>query len=199
MPMPPNDAIVQASGQNLDDPDELFDLVDLDDHVIGQVRRGEAHRNPALIHRSVQVLVFTHTGQLLLQRRSARKDLFPGYYCASASGHVASGEEYAATAERELAEELGISSSLTYIGKALVRSEPETELTALYATISDGPYQFHPTETDGGRLFAVQAVWDGIERGDLPVTPALRVAMDELTKHVGQSDNGLVAFLARLG
>ena len=199
MPMPPNDAFAQAPGQILDDPDELFDLVDLDDHVIGQVRRGEAHGNPALIHRSVQVLVFAHTGQLLLQRRSARKDLFPGYYCASASGHVASGEEYAATAERELAEELGISSPLTYIGKALVRSEPETELTALYATISDGPYQFHPTETDGGQLFAVQAVWDGIECGDLLVTPALRVAMDELTKHVEQSENGLVAFLARLG
>lgn len=199
MPMPPNDAFAQAPGQILDDPDELFDLVDLDDHVIGQVRRGEAHGNPALIHRSAQVLVFAHTGQLLLQRRSARKDLFPGYYCASASGHVASGEEYAATAERELAEELGISSPLTNIGKALVRSEPETELTALYATISDGPYQFHPTETDGGQLFAVQAVWDGIKRGDLPVTPALRVAMDELTKHVEQSENGLVAFLARLG
>jgi len=197
--MPPNDAFAHDPGQILDDPDEMFDLVDLDDHVIGQVRRGEAHGNPALIHRSVQVLVFAHTGQLLLQRRSARKDLFPGYYCASASGHVASGEEYAATAERELAEELGISSPLTYIGKALVRSEPETELTALYATISDGPYQFHPTETDGGQLCAVQAVWDGIECGDLLVTPALRVAMDELTKYVEHGENGLVAFLARLG
>ena len=107
--MPPNDAFAHDPGQILDDPDEMFDLVDLDDHVIGQVRRGEAHRNPALIHRSVQVLVFTHAGQMLLQRRSASKDLFPGYYCASASGHVASGEHYATTAERELIEELGIS------------------------------------------------------------------------------------------
>jgi isopentenyldiphosphate isomerase len=199
MPMPPDDSFAQDSRHILDNPDEIFDLVDLDDHVIGQVRRGEAHRNPALIHRSVQVLVFTHDGRLLLQRRSASKDLFPGYYCASASGHVASGEDYATTAERELAEELGISVPLTYISKALVRSEPETELTALYATMSDGPFRFHPTETDGGTLFAVDEVWDGIIRGDLPVTPALRVAMEELRTHAEQGDGGLAAFLARLG
>jgi isopentenyldiphosphate isomerase len=199
MPMPPDDAVAQDSRQILDDPDEIFDLVDLNDHVIGQVRRGEAHRDPALIHRSVQVLVFAHDGRLLLQRRSASKDLFPGYYCASASGHVASGEDYATTAERELAEELGISVPLTYISKALVRSEPETEITALYATVSDGPYQFHPTETNGGKLFAVDEVWDGIIYGDLLVTPALRVAMEELRAHAEQGDGGLAAFLAKLG
>jgi len=197
--MPPDDAFAPKPGQILDDPDEVFDLVDLDDHVIGQVRRGEAHRNPALIHRSVQVLVFTRDGRLLLQRRSAGKDLFPGYYCASASGHVTSGEDYPATAERELAEELGISTSLTYVSKALVRSEPETELTALYATVSDGPYQFHPTETDGGRLFALNDVWDGIVRGDLLVTPALRVAMEELRTRVERENGDLAAFLAKLG
>src|SRR5690348_4409117 len=146
MSMPPDDVLSPEPGQILDNPGEVFDLVDLDDHVIGQIRRGEAHRNPALIHRSVQVLVFTHEEQLLLQRRSASTDHFPGYYCASASGDVASGENYPTTAERELAEELGISAPLTYISKALVRSEPETELTALYIAVSDGPFQFHPTE-----------------------------------------------------
>lgn len=199
MPMPQDDAYAREPGRSLDDPNEIFDLVDLDDEVIGRVLRGEAHRNPALIHRSVQVLVFTHDGRLLLQRRSASKDLFPGYYCASASGHVASGEDYATTAERELAEELGISAPLTYISKALVRSEPETELTALFATVSDGPYRFHPTETEGGKLFAVDDVWGGVVRGDLLVTPALRVAMEELRTHTHQSDGGLAAFLARVG
>jgi isopentenyl-diphosphate delta-isomerase len=83
-----------------DDPDEVFDLVDERDHVIGRVRRGDAHHNPDLIHRSVQVLVFDRLGRLLLQRRSQTKDLFPGYYCASASGHVTAGDEYARAARR---------------------------------------------------------------------------------------------------
>jgi isopentenyldiphosphate isomerase len=127
------------------------------------------------------------------------KDLFPSYFCASASGHVASGEDYAATAKRELIEELGISATLIYLGKALVRSEPETELTALFATTSDGPYRFHPAETDGGRLFTVAEVWEGIVRGDLLVTPALRVAMDELKKREEDAAGGLAALLGEFG
>lgn len=202
MPIPPNKPTGPQPDDRreiLDDPNELFDLVNLDDRVIGHVRRGEAHRNPALIHRSVQILVFASDGRLLLQRRSTEKDLFPGYYCASASGHVASGEEYATTAERELIEELGISAPLTYIGKTLVQSEPETEITALYATISDGPYLFHPTETNGGRLFAVEEVWEGVASGELLVTPALRVALIELAKRVEQATGDISTFLARLG
>src|SRR6185312_17340618 len=108
MPIPQDESSAphaDAERQILDDPDELFDLVDEGDRVVGQVRRGEAHRNPAFIHRSVQILVLASDGRLLLQRRSAKKDLFPGYYCASASGHVASGDDYLTTAERELAEE----------------------------------------------------------------------------------------------
>jgi isopentenyldiphosphate isomerase len=202
MPVPPDDAVTPQHAnecQSLDNPDEVFDLVDLDDRVIGQVRRGDAHRNPALIHRSVQILVFASDGRLLLQRRSVTKDLFPSYYCASASGHVASGENYEDTAQRELVEELGITAPLTYIGKALIQSEPETEITALYATISDGPYQFHPTETEGGSLFALREVWDGVAVGNLPITPALRVALDELMRLTGQSEAGIVGFLSNLG
>jgi isopentenyl-diphosphate delta-isomerase type 1 len=185
--------------QVLDDPNEVFDLVDANDQVIGHVRRGAAHRDSTLIHRSVQILIFTSSGQLLLQRRSAFKDLFPGYYCASASGHVASGEDYDSTAKRELAEELGIIAPLTSLGKALIRAEQETEFTALYVARSDGPYQFHPTETDGGEFFTMGEVYDRMQTGTLPMTPALRVALMELQRISGSACSQLPAWLETLG
>jgi isopentenyldiphosphate isomerase len=163
-----------------DDPDELFDRVDAADHVIGQVRRGEAHRDPALIHRSVQILVFARDGRVLLQRRSAAKDLFPGCYCASASGHVASGEDYTTTARRELREELGIAPALAYLGKETVLSAEETEITALFAARSDGPFTFHPTETAGGQLFTRDELRAAHQRDTLALTPAARVALAAL-------------------
>jgi len=168
--------------ETTDNPDEVFDLVDEQDRVIGQVRRGDAHRNPALLHRSVQTLVFDSRGRVLLQLRSKWKDLFPGYYCASASGHVITGDTYQATAERELEEELGVSAPLTFLGKALVRSAFETEMTALFTTRSDGPFTFHPVETDGGAFF----IWDELlaARATLPMTPALLAALDELERQV---------------
>lgn len=168
--------------QTTDDPDELFDLVNERDEVIGVVRRGDAHRDPALLHRSVQVLVVESAGRILLQRRSLAKDLFPGYYCASASGHVMAGDEYLTTARRELSEELGIEAELEPLGTALVRSPQETEQTALFLARSDGPFTFHPIETDGGAFFT----WDELRaaRAALPMTPALLVAIEMLEERL---------------
>lgn len=160
-----------------DNANELFDVVDEHDQVIGQAPRGVVHQDPAFIHRSVQVLVFDRQGRLLLQRRSQSKDLFPGYYCASASGHVLAGDNYIATAEREVREELGVDLPLTYFGRVLVRSEVETEITALFAARGDGPFAFHPTETDGGTFFSRGEVRRSLAKGTLPLTPALRAAL----------------------
>lgn len=165
-----------------DDPDELFDLVDERDVVIGVVRRGEAHRNPALIHRSVQTLIFDGAGRTLLQLRSSRKDLYPGYYCASASGHVTAGDSYEATARRELEEELGVSATLVPLGVALVRSPLETEMTALFVARSDGPFHFNRVETDGGAFFTWEALRSA--RALLPMTPALVAALDEVERRM---------------
>jgi isopentenyldiphosphate isomerase len=170
-------------GASTDDPGEIFDLVDLEDQVIGRVRRGDAHRDPTRIHRSVQILVVARDGRLLLQRRSATKDLFPGYLCASACGHVGSGEDYLTTARREIVEELGISPPLTSLGKVLVRSALETEITTIYLAWNDGPFHFHSTETAGGMLATWDEICRGRQAGSLLVTPALVSALDQLERH----------------
>lgn len=169
--------------QNLtDNPDELFDLVNESDQVIGQVSRGAAHRDPTLIHRSVQVLVFARDGRLLLQKRSSGKDLFPGYFCASACGHVDAGEDYDTTARREAREELGVNLQPRFVAKTFVRSEQETEMTAIYVGVCDGPFQFHPGETAGGAFYTLDQALAGRMSGALPMTPALLVALAEIER-----------------
>jgi isopentenyldiphosphate isomerase len=163
-----------------DDPDEVFDRVDLNDGVIGHVRRGDAHHDPRLIHRSVQVIVFTSDERVLLQRRAATKDLFPGCLCASASGHVMAGDNYEQTARRELIEELGVEPAILYLDKALVRSEMETEITALFIARCDGPFTFSPTETDGGDFLPMDDALALRSDPQAHITPALRVALDEI-------------------
>jgi isopentenyldiphosphate isomerase len=174
----------------VDNPDELFDLIDESDTVIGVVRRGDAHRDPALIHRSVQILVVDRAGRILLQLRSAQKDLFPGYYCASASGHVTSGETYDDTARREIVEELGVAPPLRGLGVTIVRSPLETEMTALYMARHDGPFQFHPGETDGGRFFTIEEL--RVTQAWLPMTPALIAALDEVERRLATGEDLLV-------
>src|SRR5216110_4037851 len=87
--------------------EETFDVVNERDEVIGQQPRSEVHRL-RLNHRAVHVLVFNARGELFLQKRSMRKDCFPGAWDSSASGHLASGESYDACCFRELSEEIGL-------------------------------------------------------------------------------------------
>ena len=152
--------------------------MDREDRVVGAVRRGDAHRDSTLIHRSVQVLIFDGSGRVLLQRRSAAKDLFPLFWCASASGHVAAGDSYDETAARELAEELGVHLDLTCRGKFLVASEQETEVTVLFTANSSGPFTFDPIETCGGEFFTRDDLSAMLAKGALKLTPATLAALD---------------------
>ena len=64
-----------ASGQG----EEVFDVVDRLDRVLGQAPRSQVHEQ-GLLHRAVHVFVFNSRGQLLVQRRSAEKDEYPLRY-----------------------------------------------------------------------------------------------------------------------
>ena len=89
-------------------PDEVFDIVDEHDRVIGREFRREIHRR-GLRHRAIHIFWLRSDGQLCLQRRSYAKDNCPGLLSTSCAGHVDSGEDYLTAAVRELREELGVS------------------------------------------------------------------------------------------
>ena len=88
-------------------PEEIFDVVDSTDQVIGKAPRSQVH-SIHLLHRAVHVLLFDSSGALVVQKRSATKDTYPGCYDSSASGHLNAGEDYDAAAARETQEELGV-------------------------------------------------------------------------------------------
>lgn len=96
-------------------PEELVDIVDRDDTVVGTISKGEAHER-GLLHRIVMVFVFDSSGNLLLHRRATTKRLD-----ASASGHVGAGESYATAAGRELEEEIGLHTPLSHVGTILAK------------------------------------------------------------------------------
>src|SRR6266568_6541317 len=87
--------------------EEIFDVVDEHDRVVGRETRGDVHRR-GLMHRAIHVLVFNSRGEVFLQKRSMKKDRQPGLWDSSASGHVDSSEDYDACAVRELREEIGL-------------------------------------------------------------------------------------------
>ena len=67
--------------------DEIFDVVDEADEVVGTETRREVHRRK-LLHRAVHILIYNSKGEIFLQKRSMSKDSCPGLWDSSASGHV---------------------------------------------------------------------------------------------------------------
>lgn len=86
---------------------EVFDVVDKTDRIVGQAERRYVHEHK-LLHRAVHVFIQIRNGGWLLQKRSAKKDIDPLLWTTSCSGHVDSGEDYEDSAVRECEEELGL-------------------------------------------------------------------------------------------
>jgi len=139
--------------------EEIFDVVNERDEVIGRMPRSEVHAR-GLLHRAVHVLVFNSRGEIFLQKRSMKKDRQPGVWDSSASGHVDSGENYDETAVRELREELGlkINEPLQRLFKIDACAETDAEFVWIYRCESEGPFQLHPDEIETGGWFAPEKV-----------------------------------------
>ena len=140
-------------------PEEIFDVVDERDEVIDRKPRSEVHRL-GLLHRAVHVLVFNSRGQIFLQKRSTKKDRQPGLWDSSSSGHVDSGEDYDATAVREVWEEIGLRLAKTpeRLFKITARPETDQEFVWVYRCESEGPFELNRDEIDRGDWFSSDEV-----------------------------------------
>ena len=141
---------------------ERFPVVDEHDRLLGDAPRAEVHGNN-LRHRAVHILTFNSLGELFLQKRSRWKDRHPLLWDSSAAGHVEAGEEYDATALRELKEELGITAAPTRISKLPASERTGQEFIWLYRAQHDGPFTLAPTEIEHGEFFPLDVVSEWVK------------------------------------
>ncbi len=164
--------------------EELVDIVDEEDHVVGQAPRREI-RARRLRHRAAYVLLFNAAGQLFVHRRTKTKDIYPGYYDIAFGGVVGAGEDFEAAAHRELGEEAGV------IGARLRRVlgfqfDDETNHVngEVYTATYDGALRLQASEIDGGQWMDLDQVVDLSQRE--PICPdgieALRLYLDRLNQ-----------------
>ena len=125
---------------------ELFDILTPDGEKTGVVKERSIVHKSGDLHGTSHIWLVRRKKEgfdVLLQKRSAQKDAFPGYYDVSSAGHMAAGDDYLSTAVRELYEELGVRAEpeeLKFIGmrdsvvKDVFHGEPfyNHELSAIY-------------------------------------------------------------------
>ncbi|MEV0180836.1 NUDIX domain-containing protein [Streptomyces sp. NPDC050625] len=121
--------------------DEILDIVDENDQVIGQYPRGEAYARK-LRHRCAFIQVRDREGRIFVHRRTPTKLVFPSLYDMFVGGVVGAGESYDDAALREAEEELGVSGlpRPTFLFKFLYADEAgRTWWSAVYEVRCDLP------------------------------------------------------------
>jgi len=168
--------------------EEIFDVVDAEDRVVGQAPRSVVHAQK-LAHRAVHVFVFNSRGQLLLQKRSALKDEYPLCYTSSASGHLSAGETYETAAPRELEEELGLASELEWLAKFPAGPDTSQEHTVLYRTKTDDLPEIDPVEIDAVTFHPLDEIAAMIGREPELFSPCFITLFEWYRRHTA-SHNG---------
>ena len=122
--------------------DEKLILVDEYDNVLGFEGKLECHKGDGILHRAFSIFIFNSQNQLLLQKRSEQKQLWPLYWSNSCCSHPRKGENYEIATHRRLKEELGIDTELKYIFQFQYQAKfkdvgSENELCSVYIGRSD--------------------------------------------------------------
>ena len=88
--------------------EEFLELYTPEGTKTGQKKsKSEIHRK-GLFHSTVHVWIFTEGGNILIQKRSKKKELNPGVWDVSVAGHIKFNENIKKAAKRETLEETGI-------------------------------------------------------------------------------------------
>jgi 16S rRNA (adenine1518-N6/adenine1519-N6)-dimethyltransferase len=156
--------------------EEIFDIVDEHDAVIGAMPRDEVHVRD-LRHRAIHVQIFNGAGEVFLQKRSIWKDRSPTKWDSSTAGHVDTGESYEQAARRELMEEIAAEvGTLTPICKLGCGPETGWEFLQIYRAEHEGPFRFAALEVEGGLFMPVAQVADWLAWNPQDFTPVFRMA-----------------------
>lgn len=102
--------------------EEYFDVLNEKGTYTNQAEPRDKCHKEGLWHKAVVVFIINSKGQVLLQKRSASKKMWPNMWDVTAGGHVLAGEFGFQATLRECKEELGIElkkEDITFIGSSI--------------------------------------------------------------------------------
>jgi isopentenyldiphosphate isomerase len=171
--------------------DELFDIVDDDDQVIGLTTRREAH-TAGHIHRSVLFFLLDDSFRVFFNQRTANKDFYPEYWSVVFGGHVPAGETYEQSVLREAEEETGVSGQPLFAGSFQKRFDAQDrENVRVFAFVTDQPPKLDQQEIQQGEFVAVEDLDTWLDtRPFLPETKVVMPMLYELVARLKSTNTG---------
>ena len=134
---------------------EILDIYTANNHRVGAASR-KAYIQLGLITHAVHLFIFNENDEVFLQMRAPDKDIYPNYYAPSVAGHVGLGETSETSAYREMREEIGLDTPLTFLGsfKCFQPENVVNQFYDFYIGVSSESITLDKHEASGGEFFS---------------------------------------------
>ncbi len=165
--------------------DEKLIVVNQQDAIIDYKTRTECHQGDGILHRAFSIFIFNDSQELILQRRSAQKLLWPDFWSNSCCSHPRQGEKLDSAAKRRLKEELGIETDLIYLYTFKYHARfgsigSERELCAVFIGSSVENIRFNHNEITACKYVPINVVTIELENNPAIYTPWFKMEWQRL-------------------
>ncbi len=132
---------------------ERIIAVEPDDRIVGYPSKLEAHLGDGTLHRAFSIFLFNDNGEVLLQKRSKSKLLWPGFWSNTCCSHPRKGESSEQAVHRRIKEEIGCAANLHFIYRFTYHATyldigAEHEICSVYVGKSQGTINPNRKEID---------------------------------------------------
>lgn len=163
-------------------------LVDELDREIGRRAKSECHEGNGVLHRAFSIFIFNGRNELLLQKRSAEKPLWPDYWSNTCCSHPRVGESMELAVSRRLEQELGFECPLTFLYKFKYHAQygavgAEHEYCWVYYGRYDGAVDVNLSEVAEWRFVSVDELEAELAASPEIFTPWFKMEWAEISNN----------------
>lgn len=162
-------------------------LVNDQDQEIGHQDKLSCHLGSGVLHRAFSLFIFNGAGELLLQQRSANKQLWPLYWSNSCCSHPRRGETMEEAVNRRAKQELGITAQFQYLYKFKYQTPylnvgAEHELCWVFVGQNVHPLHINENEIAGWRFINAADLGAEMQQSPQHFTPWFKLEWRRLTQ-----------------
>jgi isopentenyl-diphosphate delta-isomerase len=170
--------------------EEILDIVDIDENVIGQIARNDSYRvatEKLGYIRVADLFLINSSGKIWVPIRTADKVIAPNGYDFSVGGHVESGDNYIQTLIREAKEEINLDidkKDIEFISNVTYEENGYKQNIYLFKT--DATPEFNPNDFISAEWLTPAELIKSIDNGH-KTKSNLRSSVMLLVEYLGQA------------